>query len=420
MSVVPSYRKKKSLQQLRGSYILLLLIILYLTAALLPFFVSIPRVPGMGFYFGILTVLIIFSGVEHLNHRIMFPVFGFALIGGLYYFFDNYSAGYDHEDPFVAFNLLFVSTSMYLVIIHKRRFSFKFEKLLFNFIFFFTAITSITSIYGLFKYPDAARFMIGADDLAQVLKYMRLNIGSYRILTFFSVIGPTFIYSYFKLKKSIYFLAIGLLASFAVIMGQITGIILMMLICILFYIIAYYCKSIRGFYTKIIITIVLLSFSNALLLFFIEIILPLIEGFKSIIPKVKELQLLLTDGLSVTASEGLTNTLGYYERLEKSWSGFLSSPLTGGEDSGSHHYWADYLAENGLFGITLWILFFSGFWKLIQATFNEQARIMIFINLLIFIIFGLIKNIVLAQQAVFVFFVFPFLVMKLTENKNDI
>jgi hypothetical protein len=420
LSVVPSYRKKESKQQLRGSYVLLLLIILYLTAALFPFFVSIPSVPGMGFYFGILTVLIIFSGLEHLNHRIMFPVFGFALIGGLYYFFDNYSAGYDHEDPFVAFNLLFVSTSMYLVIIHKRRFSFKFEKILFNLIFFFIAITSITSIYGLFKYPEAARFMVGTDDFAQVLKYMRLNIGSYRILNFFSIVGPTFIYIYFKLKKSIFFLAIGLLASFAVIMGQITGIILMMLICILLYIIAYYSKSFKGFYVKTIITTVLLSFSNALLLFFIEIILPLVEGFKSIIPKVKELQLLLTDGLSVTASEDLTSILGYYERLEKSWSGFLSSPFTGGEDSGAHHYWVDYLAENGLFGITLWILFFSGFWKLIRATFNEQARIMIFINLIIFIIFGLIKNIVLAQQAVLVFFVFPFLVMKLTENKNGI
>jgi hypothetical protein len=113
--------------------------------------------------------------------------------------------------------------------------------------------------------------MIGTTDYAQVLKYMRLNIGSYRILTFFSVIGPTFIYSYFKLKKGIYFLLIGLLASFAVIMGQVTGIILMMLICIIFYIIAYYSESIRGFYLKTIITTVLLSFSNALLLFLIEI-----------------------------------------------------------------------------------------------------------------------------------------------------
>ena len=393
-------------------------ILVYCMFYFVPALSSIPRVPSSGFFGAVMLVYMLAIGFKYLFNSSYIPIVSFLMLSFFYFLLDNYKSGFDHEDPILAFMSLTSAFLPYHYVVYKRNLPIRDENLLFISILILAGIASITTIRGLLLFPDAARYMVGADSQVVYLQYLRMNIFSYSGLYFFAITGPVLLYFYFKFRLSLGLFIIGILCVIAVFLGQITGILLILVFNVLLLILSVRTKSIKQFIAIGILVLLTLILFRFLLIEILIFISPLLSDFESLSIKFSELIILLSgDGDSqVSTNDQLINTNSYQERLAISWNSFLESPIFGGGRSGAHHYWMDYLAENGIVGLFLWLVFMNGYYRIIKKRPDYEWRVLNMIGIISFISFGISKNIVLSQMALPVFFLYPFLIMKLLDK----
>jgi len=133
--------------------------------------------------------------------------------------------------------------------------------------------------------------------------------------------------------------------------------------------------------------------------------------------KFKEVALYLESGNKINVDDNV-NMYGYEIRRELSKNSFFESPITGGGESGGHHFWLDLLAEHGIFGFFPWVLLFVLFFNSTKKIFPISERVLILNSMLIFIMIGLNKNILIFSMPVAIFFVLPLFLLVFGEKNK--
>ena len=121
--------------------------------------------------------------------------------------------------------------------------------------------------------------------------------------------------------------------------------------------------------------------------------------------KLEEIGLFLSGDLGVLAQQG--NFKGYQDNYNLSLEGFLHSPLFGGwGELGGHHFWLDNAANFGIIGLVPWLVIMRFLSRKMIKTLPLDLYVVFNIGIILFIVFGILKNIVLGMHLV-MFLIFP-------------
>lgn len=381
---------------------------MYFLTALVPAFKSIPRVPSEAFYIPVWLFLLATLRPDIFFSKEFLASMSFLVVHLFYLIIANYSkldarVTETQADLFVS---VFFATSIwsYLKVMRATRQM----ELLFKALIVFVVLTCLTTIYGLYKYPIAARELIGNQDQAQILMYLRMNIGSYSFQYLLVFLGPIML-SFYKATRKQYWLAIYALVTITVIYAQIVAAIMLFAVnSVLTPLLLYKGVTMRRYLTVLAGASILFIFGKPVLSTLFNTLAVYSEylGFLSV--KMKEMSMYFENDGNVDASTAI-NIYQYGLRYDESVAAFLKSPIIGGNPSGGHHFWIDNLAEHGILGTFPWVIVCWQFLRSARNYFTMSEYILVFNSVIIFITIGVNKNILISSMPVFVFFIVPLL-----------
>jgi hypothetical protein len=294
-------------------------------------------------------------------------------------------------------------------------------------------ITAITTIIGLFYFPDASRALAGLlsvqKDINTIRFYLFLGIGSYDFAVINSFLCMIFSYWLLNPGKSpiprfVLLICLPIL-FFAVIVQGFTG---ALIIC-LFGMVAVHLNFLwsSSIYIRIFVLFVFVGLFQLQSLF-----APVFYGLANQFSENENIGVrfeniaLKLDGVlqsnEFVESDEFLDTkdifLGGYEiRARRSWNSFLSNPLKGGGDAGGHHFFLDYLGRYGLLGaLSVFLVFYSSYKNASNKILSRNNKGLYSILFLIFLVLGLIKTYMLLQFFILIFFVIP-LMLNYTQKK---
>ena len=396
-------------------YILYSVLGLYSLTLLVPAFKSLPKIPSYSIYIYAFILLLIFLRPLTLLTKEFRISLIFLIIHLLYLILDNYRYLNERTTETQAEFFLYALFALGSWSFIKNNLDSKLSKKLTFGIISFSVLTSITTLFALYFFPDLAREAIGNDNPEEVQEILQFNVGSYPIQFFNSLLVSVTFYIYMH-KKKIIWLMITILLAGVVIYAQIVSIVILMFLNfgLTFILINFKVNNNK----KYLITLITLIFSfyilKNLIAEFLLFVSKSLKAFEFISPKLKEIALYLGSG-EITESQNF-NMYQYNIRKEKSINSFVESPLIGGKSSGGHHFWIDNLAEHGVLGTLPWLLIFLVFSKSLKRYFDDTEQIIILNSILIFIIMGLSKNILMSSMPVMLFLFIPLILYNYGKN----
>lgn len=372
----------------------------------IPAFKALPKVPSEGFYLYVIPLIFLLEYPRKLfSDRLLLSTFSFLIVYLYYSAIGNYNllderVTEKHIDLFVSY-----ASPCMLIVIYFYKFNLRNKVFLRKGVFLALFITCSSSIYAFIKNPNAARSMVGGNNEEEQLLAIAMNIGSYNFQYAFILILPVLYFLFRKEKVNKYLiLIIGGIVS--VIMAQIVAASVLLVLSFFVIFILYRIDNINWKnYLKL---IMLLGLG---LIFLKSIISQGISymvdsggtGLEMMDEKLLEIRNLL-DGVEVTV-ETARNLEGYERRKQLSIEGFLKSPLTGGSNSGGHHYWIDGLAEHGLIGMfpIIFVLVIHFIWLIKKL--NKEGTVVFLHTMFVFVFIGLFKNITAIMPLIYLFVV---------------
>lgn len=374
-----------------------IILFFYLFTWIVPVFKSIPHIPNESIYIYIWLIfgLVVFPKI-FISKEFLFCLY-FLFLHLAYLTIDNY-VNFDERDK-TLLNVFFmysypISVSTYII----KYLPVRNIRSLAILTLVFLTVSSLTTLYWLFKLPYVSRALAGNDNQEEVLLLLRMNVGSYSFIYLLVLVTPMLIYFYKNSRKIIWALLF-LLFGCVIFYAQFTAAIILFIVNVVFTLLIVYDLSFKKYLLSLIIFV--LGF-----FFFKEVFINILSVFSDVLPldsvsiKIKEVIMSL-EGNSL---EG-TSLEAYNIRYEQTVEAFLKNPIFGGHIGGGHHYWLDMLALYGIMGFLPFIGIFKQFIHNIirHPFFTKTEKNLLVHSVLIFIAIGLNKNIVLPMP--FILFV---------------
>lgn len=274
----------------------------------------------------------------------------------------------------------------------------------------FILITSISSIYGLSKYPNATRLMTGSGLTSSTMAmFERIGIGNYGFFTSIAFLSPGFAYILkelnWSLSKKLVLLILIVISTYAIIKSQLTTTLLSM---VSLFILPVVIKMKNLKFLIITIFIIILSsffiFSDITASIFEYIGNTFFQNTPVLQERFNDLALVIRIGDFDPES---TQTYVASKRLSKSHYSLISffeNPIIGGGSSADHAYWLDRLGLFGILGIFPWLLVFRNHINMNSCNFHIDFKPYFFLSFFSFIIFGLFKSGLSSPQIMISFF----------------
>jgi hypothetical protein len=400
--------EKKELK-IKKTTLFRVLAILIIGEALLPIVFENIYLPFLGLVIAwFLLLLLIHPKVLISKSHIL--IYLFILIYAILMFFGVYNIDYNYFIGIIPY--LFLPISMYSYFLYIKDYRGLAFTVLVSLIFIF--ITSITSIFGLINYPNAARQLAGilvnrgGFDLINL--YRKIGIGGYDFFAGIAFLFPVLIYQFKcfnqKTKLKYAFLSFLIVLFLSLIFSKYTTAFLIALAGIFF---AFFArknlkKSLIVFTLIFIFLFIIPTNFYANTMYRISC---LFEGtrFEGTI-----IQERLTD-FSATLQRGLlsgtTHTSFRFGRIPILLGNFIKSPLFGVGESLGHQFWFDILSFFGLIGILPWVFIIKHQIKNNLNIFKKSFKTYYILSISLFIFFGFVNN--MGQKILFLsaFFIIP-------------
>lgn len=279
-------------------------------------------------------------------------------------------------------------------------------------------ITSITSIYGLIKYPNATRLMIAGASAGEFSMFSKMGIGNYGFFSGLSytlpiLIGIERLYLKNNLQKTIGIISI-ILCFIAIFRAAIAGPVLISLIAI----ILSWSGSKNIVRTRILFLLILLFYISIPTVIKSKIFYQL-----SYIAPNTELQLRLKDiGLAIESGVNVQNPTttveGRLERVPMGFEAIAESPIVGNKDTQgevAHLYWLYSWAIFGIIGFIplIYVVYYEV--RIIYKRMDKSFSFYYILSVFLYILLGFLKNMTGKEMMFLIYFVIPssgFLIIK--------
>jgi len=377
------------------------------------------------YFFGFSFLVIIYKPWVYFNKMFMPVWFFFALYWLLFnlYVYESNIATYNVRWLYYnELSPLFVAILFYVLWIRDN--ALKELKYIIRVTLIFVFITSITSIIGLNKFPDAARLMAGRlgvlGDYETLDMFNSLGIGGY---DFFYGMAFAFPVIMFLLRKHwsnariryaiLVFIAI---VFYAIIKSQHTTAILYSVINIVFGAIGF--KRLRTtFIAWFILVSVVLFVPNQ---FYADTLKSIAESLKgeTLSDRIYDLGVLIELAEEETLEESDTHFGRRAERIPFLIDQFSQSPIIGGGESTGHVFWLDRLSLFGLIGLIPWVVILVVFFRKSTSIIKSEMLMYFLLSLFSFITVGFMKNSGGKLVYYFNFFIVPAILYLYSNNKD--
>jgi len=301
-----------------------------------------------------------------------------------------------------------------------RKFMDNDKKKLLRYYLFLISVTSITTIIGCLRYPEASRFLAGAANLNDTILYRDMNIGGYEFVYAITLLIPFLFYLIYKIKqKKIVIFMLAVLIYIVIIISQYAIALVFSIASIVVMLVLYFITSKKRqvFLIAIIAGLVLFFLSGKFLqlLYWIENVL--IDLDLNTVARRIHFIINFVNGNGWGGSAGERISL----RMQ-SFNVFLESPLYGCMFSpkalGEHSEILDTMGAGGLIGISVLAVSLISHHNLVKL-FNKDTlfNIVFVIEFIMFIALGYLNTLFTSYDIALVFFVLPMLFIR--EDVND-
>lgn len=218
-------------------------------------------------------------------------------------------------------------------------------------------ITSVTTIVGLQIYPDASRYLATVPDInaEENIRYNFMNIGGYNFVYMLTLIYPLLIYGYKKRKIHLFFVLLGGILTFIVIVNA--GYTTALLLFIVSTVFLFFSRKLR------ISHVVIITIISLIVIYALSDIIS--SGLNSLADIIENKDISMRLRLLAEGREGLTS--GEDDRLSlymMSIRTFLKHPILGRllmDETlmiGGHSFILDFMADFGIVGLAIIVVMY--------------------------------------------------------------
>lgn len=415
---------------MKSNQLIQILIVLSFAGMLLPTFAGIPKVPHFS-VFVFITLIVAFL----LDYRYLLQPGNKIIILLLSLHFIFLIFGWYNEEENKTL-LSFVLPIAFLNFLN-RFYSFPYNKKRLLWIIKFTCyaflLTSITTIFSLTVYPDAARMMAGSlakeGNLELNNFYLLIGIGSYTFTIAWALLIPVYVYIIIQSKKFFIpkVILIGSLPLFfyAIYKVSITTSLVIMALGLLYFLFFRKIKS-QNFYFfrlgSIILILFLITSTLSTILYFAADVL----NSENISPRLNNIAMRFDGSITTTKYENISDRelesedlfLGSYQiRANKSIEAFKDNPLIGGGDVGGHHFYLDALGSWGIIGSFLIFYYILNSYYKWQNILDREKFIFYTHIFVVFVFLGLMKTYITLEFFILMYFIIPNIIMISKERR---
>jgi hypothetical protein len=279
-------------------------------------------------------------------------------------------------------------------------------RFLFWLVFIFIIITCITTLNGLYIYPEASRELASnvRGDIELANYYQRLGIAGYGFITalaYWVPITVLLLKNESQNYRKVFWLGVTLLLLYTVIQAQYTTQFMLFLLTLML--------SLMGFN----------NFAKHKFLIYSFLLIIIVVPASVYSTFARELAILLESETLSSRLNDLADTLAggdYFEgethfskrvsRVPFLLSEFMSSPLIGGGQSTGHVFWLDHLSLYGIVGAIPWIYLLTSIYRRLKKMISRNFYYFQ-IAFIAFLLLGFFKNSGNREQYILLFFCLP-------------
>lgn len=384
-----------------------------------------PPLSKFAFYFVPFLVIVVLSKPNLLFNKTILILLLFASFYILMFFigiYENESEFYNIGWLFrVELMPIFVSCSLFIIFSVPSKINYLI--VIIKYTLLFILITSITSIFGLIRYPYAARELAGSLGMQEKFElisfYKKIGIAGYDFFYGLAYIMPVFVVI-IKKHWNLYFMRTILLCFLlffiaAIILSQMTTALICAIIGVLFSIIGV--KDIKKSIAYFILTIVLIFFipnqfySNAFRELSTHVPGEILQS------RLLDISIVIENSDQEIIDEE-THISSRAQRIPFLLENILKSPIIGGGPTTGHNFWLDRISKFGLLGVIPWLIFYINIMKITVRKIKREYVYYYYLSIILYISVGFIKGSGGYITYILIIFVMPSLYIIYSYNKN--